>query len=154
NNNNLEEGILRLSVNPEYRYVLAFSPKDMKYDGSFHNIKIRILGDKKLSATWRKGYFAPKEAPDDKETEKRDIDDAIFSTNGVRDLPIEMRLQFIKDDEKPVAKLSVLTLLNPPEMPMAATNGDPDTRLRILAVVFDHNGKYLGVMDKNVDVKW
>src|SRR5262249_9197560 len=85
---------------------------------------------------------------------KRDINDAIFSTNGVRDLPIEMRLQFIKDDEKPVAKLSVLTLLNPPEMPMAATNGDPDTRLRILAVVFDHNGKYLGVMDKNVDVKW
>ena len=154
NNNNLEEDMRRLSANPEYRYVLAFSPSELKYNGAFHNIRIKITDRDKLVATWRKGYFAPKDMPDGERTEKQDIGEAVFSTANTHDLPVEMRIQFIRNEDKPVAKLSVLALMDLQEVPALFVKPRNQTELRVVAVIFDHNGKYLGVMDKKIDFQW
>jgi VWFA-related protein len=154
NNNNLEEGIRRLSVNPESRYVLVFSPRDLKFDGAFHEIKVKIVGREKLSATWRKGYFAPKNLSENERTEDKEIVDAIFGITSSSDLPIEMRTQFISDGEKPVAKLSVLALLNLQDMSWLSSKNENRTELRAVAVIFDRNGKSLGAMDRKIPFTW
>jgi VWFA-related protein len=59
NNNDLAGGFKSLTQAPEYVYLLEFSPKEVKADGAYHTLKVRVnRHDLKLQA--RRGYFAPK----------------------------------------------------------------------------------------------
>ena len=67
NNNDLENGLKTLAATPEVVYLLALSLKDVKHDGSYHSLKIKV--DKKgLKTQSRRGYFAPNK---DKPTNSR-----------------------------------------------------------------------------------
>jgi len=153
NNNNLDEGVRRLSARPEVSYVLGFSPSDLKYDGAFHKLNVKILGREKTTVNSRRGYFAPKQTTDSAQAENDDINMSVFSRETSRGLPIEMRTQFVKEDG-PVAKLSVLAMVDLNELPHGQKNGQNTNELRIVAVVFDRNGKYMGAIDKKVNLKW
>lgn len=153
NNNNLEEGIRRITANPEFRYLLVYSPSDLKYNGAFHKIKVKIVGREKLTASWRLGYFAPRQTSNSIEAGKKDFNESLFSRDSLHGLPIQMRTQFISED-KPVAKLSVLTLVDLRELPHRQKNGVNENELRIVAAVFDRNGRYMGSIDRNVAVQW
>jgi VWFA-related protein len=61
--NDLENGLKSLAAAPEVVYLLAISLKDVKHDGSYHSLKVKV--DKKgLRTQARRGYFAPdKEKP-------------------------------------------------------------------------------------------
>jgi VWFA-related protein len=59
NSNDFEGGLKRLTVAPEYVYLLEFSIDNVKPDGAYHHLKVKVdRGDLKLQA--RRGYFAPK----------------------------------------------------------------------------------------------
>ncbi len=61
NSNDLEGGFKRLAAAPEYLYLLEFSLKGVKQNGSYHRLKVIVDQDGvKLQA--RHGYFAPKPA--------------------------------------------------------------------------------------------
>jgi VWFA-related protein len=61
NSNDLEGGFNRLVGGPEYLYLLEFSLKGVKQNGTYHRLKVRVdQDDLKLQA--RRGYFAPKPA--------------------------------------------------------------------------------------------
>jgi VWFA-related protein len=61
NNNDLQAGFNHLVAEPEYLYLLYLSPKNVKLDGTFHRLKIKVDQDGvKLQA--RRGYFAAKPA--------------------------------------------------------------------------------------------
>jgi VWFA-related protein len=57
NNNNLEAGISNLLAGPEYLYILAFSTANMKPNGSYHNLKVKV-NQNGLTLQARRGYFA------------------------------------------------------------------------------------------------
>jgi VWFA-related protein len=59
--NDLEAGFENLMAGPECIYVLAFSIVDVKPDGAYHKLEVKLNEDgMKMQA--RKGYFAPKES--------------------------------------------------------------------------------------------
>ena len=61
NSNDLEGGFKRLAAAPEYLYLLEFSLKGIKQNGTYHRLKVMVDQDGvKLQA--RHGYFAPKPA--------------------------------------------------------------------------------------------
>lgn len=61
NSNDLEGGFKRLAAAPEYLYLLEFSLKGVKQNGSYHRLKVTVDQDGvKLQA--RHGYFAPRQA--------------------------------------------------------------------------------------------
>jgi hypothetical protein len=62
-------GLESIASTPEFYYVLGFSPQNLKFDGRFHSIKVEVKYPAKLSVQARKGYFAPKHAPDPVESE-------------------------------------------------------------------------------------
>jgi VWFA-related protein len=65
NSNDLEGGFKRLTVAPEYVYLLELSLEKVKQDGSYHRLKVKVDQDGlKLQA--RRGYFAPQAAKDKK----------------------------------------------------------------------------------------
>jgi VWFA-related protein len=58
NSNDLEGGFKRLAEAPEYLYLLAFSIGDMKQNGSYHRLKVKVDQDG-LTVQSRRGYFVP-----------------------------------------------------------------------------------------------
>ena len=63
NSNDLEAGFQSLTVAPEYVYLLEISFENLKPDGTYHHLKVKVDRDGlKLQA--RRGYFAP--APEKK----------------------------------------------------------------------------------------
>ena len=60
NNNDLKAGLGALVGSPVY-YVLAFAPSDLKPDGRFHALKVKLVEKQKnVSVQARRGYFAPR----------------------------------------------------------------------------------------------
>ena len=59
NSNDLGAGFKRLAEAPEYVYMLEFSLDNMKPDGAYHRLKVKV--DRPgLQLQSRRGYFAPK----------------------------------------------------------------------------------------------
>jgi hypothetical protein len=62
--NDLKAGFSALSGSPSY-YILAFSPADLKLDGTFHALKVTLASKRKgISIQARRGYFAAKDEPE------------------------------------------------------------------------------------------
>jgi VWFA-related protein len=59
NSNDLEGGLKSLAAAPEYVYMLGISLKDVKANGTFHQLQIKVNGHG-LDVRARRGYFAPK----------------------------------------------------------------------------------------------
>ena len=109
NNNDLSEGFRRLASPPEYSYLLGFSPHDLKLDGHYHKLKVTLKPPAKGTVQARKGYFAPEGATSPTEVARQAIEDAVFSREEVREIPIELHTQFFKPDDND-AKLSVVAV--------------------------------------------
>ncbi len=59
NSNDLDAGFKRLTEAPEYLYLLEVSPQNVKANGSYHTLKVKVRpGGLKVQA--RRGYYAPK----------------------------------------------------------------------------------------------
>ena len=59
NSNDLEGGFHRLTAAPAYLYLLEFSAGNVKQNGSYHRLKVKVNQDD-LTVQSRKGYIAPK----------------------------------------------------------------------------------------------
>jgi VWFA-related protein len=59
NRNDLENGFKQLTMGPEFLYLLEFSPKDVRQDGSYHSLTVKV-GRDGLKLQARRGYFAAK----------------------------------------------------------------------------------------------
>lgn len=87
NNNDLLHGFRELGMVPEAMYVLGFAPSDVKPDGRFHNLKVRVNSGGGLSVQARMGYAAPrKQAPAQPSPISR-LDNEMSSTDTLADLP-------------------------------------------------------------------
>ena len=59
NSNDLEGGFQSLTATPEYVYLLEMSLQNVKQDGAYHSLKVKV-NDGSLQVRARRGYFAPK----------------------------------------------------------------------------------------------
>jgi len=59
NSNDLRGGLKSLTATPEYIYLLGISLHDVKANGSFHQLKVKV-DKQRLDVQARRGYFAPK----------------------------------------------------------------------------------------------
>jgi hypothetical protein len=62
--------------------------------------------------------------------------------------------QIFDNRNKPIAKLSVLTFVDLQDLPHRQTDGKNTNELRMVAAIFDRNGKYIGAIDRKVAVQW
>ena len=107
NNNDLQEGFRRTGATPEFLYVLGFSPQNLKFDGTYHSLKVTAKETKGLTLQARRGYYAPKHANDPAEDAREEIRVALFSRDEMSDIPVELHMQFFKSTDAN-AKLAVL----------------------------------------------
>jgi hypothetical protein len=153
NNNDMDEGFRRVAQSPEYSYVLAFTPQNLKLDGSYHNLKVTLKSPQKLSVQARRGYYAPKHLADPGEQAKQEIEDEMFSQEELHNLPVRLRTQFFKasDDN---AKLVVLAHVDVQHLRFRKADGRNNNVLTCVSALFNRNGNFIQGMQKTVTMHW
>ncbi len=149
--NGFEEGFRIVASMPEYYYVLAFSPQNLKPNGSFHHLKVTLNTAEKFSVQARQGYFAPKQAPDRVQEAKQEIQDAVYSQEEIHELPVDLHTQFFKPSET-AAKLTVLAHIDVRPLHFRKADGRNNSNLTIVSAVFDNNGSFVMGTEKTLEL--
>jgi VWFA-related protein len=147
NDNDLKKGLNLLAARPEYVYVLEFSPQQLKFDGSYHALKVTLRNSANLTIQARRGYWAPKHAVDPAEAAKNELQETFFSQEEIPGIPMDLQTSFFKaGDEK--FELSVTARLDIKALRFKKADGRNDDTLTIVAGLFDSNGKNVAATQK------
>jgi VWFA-related protein len=153
NNNDLQQGFRQTGATPEFMYVLGFSPQNLKFDGSYHSLKVTAKETKGITLQARRGYYAPKHANDPAEDAKEEIRVALFSREEMSDIPVELHTQFFKSTDAN-AKLAVLAHVDLKHLHFKKVDGRNRNVLSIVSAVFDRNGILVGAVQKDVEMRF
>jgi hypothetical protein len=85
------------------------------------------------------------------EDAKRDIEEALFSRDEWRDIPVELHTQFFKSSDSS-AKLSVLARIDVRQLRFRKADGRNSDILTVASGLFDRNGNYVSAIEKTVDM--
>jgi len=151
-NNDLAAGLREIVAAPEVYYLLAFVPQNLKYDGHFHSVNVKLAEKNKYTIQARKGFYAPKHGETPEETAARDIQDALFSQEEQHGLPVGLQTQYYKTDASD-AKLAVLAHVDLAHMRFDKAGDRNDNDLTVVAAVFDRNGNFITGTQKVIQMK-
>jgi VWFA-related protein len=152
NRNDVDEAMREAGAAPAFSYLLGFSPQNLKIDGRFHTLKVALTSKEKFGIQARHGYFAPKTLTDAAEATKLEMQEALFSQEEIRDLPVELQTQFFKKDEAQ-ARLAVLTHVDVKGIRFRKVQGRNNDQLTIVTGIFDENGNFVTGLSKVVEMK-
>jgi VWFA-related protein len=152
NSNDLDAGFARLSAAPEYYYLLAFSPQNLKMDGSFHSLKVTLKNVKDISVGARTGYYAPRHLENAIETAKREIEEALFSREEMNDIPVELHTQFFKPTAD-TARVSAVIKVDVKHLKFRKEADRNCNELTVVAALFDRNGVYAAGNQKRIEMR-
>ena len=152
NSNDLNKGMKDLATVPEVYYVLAFSPQNLKPDGSYHGLKVALRNRPGLSARARRGYYAPHHLANADEEAKEEISQALFSREEMRDIPVDLHTQFFMlTDEQ--ASLDVIARVDVRKLRFRKVDGRNGDELTVVSGLFDRNGNFLQAVSKKVSMR-
>jgi VWFA-related protein len=152
NDNGLKEGLNQLAALPEYTYVLGFSPQNLKFDGSYHGLKVTLVNSKGLELQARRGYWAPNHAADAAEQAKEEIQEAVFSLEEVRDIPVDVTTEFFKTGDA-MAELTVESRLDLTSLKFRTAGDRNDDTLTVVTGLFDQDGHYVRGIQRVIDLR-
>jgi VWFA-related protein len=150
--NGFKEGFDQLATPPEYTYVLGFSPQNLKFDGSYHGLKVRLVNSKGLDLQARQGYWAPNHAEDAAEQAKEEIREAVFSMEEVRDIPVDVTTEFFKSSDA-TAELTVEAHLHLNGLKFRTAGDRNEDTLTVVTGLFDRNGRYVKGIQRVIDLR-
>jgi VWFA-related protein len=142
NDNDFNAGFRRVAEAPEYSYVLAFAPQNLKLDGSFHSLKVTLKNPQKLMLQARRGYYAPKNFGNPDEQAKQEIEDAMYSQEELHNLPVNLHTQFFKASDQD-AKLVVLAHVDVRRLHFRKVEGRNNNVLTCVSALFNRNGNFI-----------
>jgi VWFA-related protein len=152
NDNGLREGLDQLPTPPEYTYVLGFSPQNLKFDGSYHGLKVTLVNSKGLELQARQGYWAPNHAADAAEQAKEEIREAVFSLEEVRDIPVDVTTEFFKSSDA-AAELTVEARLDLNGLKFRTAGDRNQDTLTVVTGLFDQDGRYVKGIQRVIDLR-
>lgn len=152
NDNGLFEGFRQLVAQPEYVYILGFSPQNLKLDGTRHGLKVSLKSPKGFELQARNAYYAPSHAVDSEEQAKQEIQEAVFSRDEMQELPVDLSLQYARAGGIMV-KLNVLAKVNLKVLRFRKVDDRNLNTLTVVSSVFDRNGNFVAGIQRVVDLR-
>jgi hypothetical protein len=152
NRNDLDVALREAIAAPSTTYVLGFSPQNLKLNGSFHTLKVSLTGKRKFVIQARRGFYAPRTMKTPEETAKAEIQEAVFSQEEIRDLPVDLQTQFFVRDAT-AARLSVLAHVDLKGLKFRKVEDRNHDDLTLATVIFDENGNYVTGGEKVLEMK-
>jgi VWFA-related protein len=153
NNNSMDDGFRATATAPETYYLLGFSPQNLKLDGSFHSLRVALLAKipGHLEVQARKGYYAPKKLTDAKETAKQEIEEALFSREELRELPVDLHTQYFKATNG-TANVTVMAHLDVKHFKFKKADGRNNNTVTVVSSVFDLSGNLVMAITKTLEL--
>ena len=152
NDNGLFEGFRQLVSQPEYIYILGFSPQNLRLDGARHGLKVALRSPKGFELQARNAYYAPNHAVNPEEQAKQEIQEAVFSRDEVQELPVDLNLQYARAGETAV-KLNVLAKVNLKQLRFRKADDRNVNTLTVVSSVFDRNGNFVAGIQRVVELR-
>jgi VWFA-related protein len=152
NSNDLDKGFRQAGTLSDVYYVLAFSPRNLKFDGRFHRLKVSLVNPAGFTIQARRGYFAPKASEDVATKAKEEIEQAVYSQDELKELPVDVHTQFFKVNEAQ-ARLAVLTHLDLSSVRFHKEQDRHLNNLTFVTILFDRDGKYVMGKEKTVEFR-
>jgi VWFA-related protein len=152
NSNDLTGGLRMIAGAPAVSYLLAFTPRNFKYDGKFHSLKVKIPAVQHVMIEARRGFYAPKHSLSVDEASKEEIEEALFSQDVQTALPIALHTQFYKVDAAD-AKLAVLAHIDLARLRFQKAAGRNDDNVTIVTALFDRDGNIVSGIEKTVQMR-
>ncbi len=152
NDNGLKEGLNLLAGRPEYLYVLGFSPQNLKFDGSYHNLKVTAGNSKGFTLQVRRGYWAPKHPVDPAEQARDEIRETVFSRDEILDIPLDLQTEFFRTGESK-AEVTVATHLDAKNLRFRKSEDRNNDTLTVVTGLFDPNGNYVAGIERLVELR-
>lgn len=151
NNNDLQRGFRELGDVPQYVYLLGFSPQNLKLNGEFHALKVSLAktASAGMNISARKGYYAPKRLESAAETARQEIEDALFSREELREVPMELHTQFFKTGD--TAKVAVLCHMDVRRLKFRKANDRNNDNVVVVSALFDRNGNLTQAIQKTIE---
>jgi hypothetical protein len=150
-NNGVEEGLQRADAVTEYIYLLAFSPTNIKFDGSRHQLKVTLKSPRGFTVQARESYFADGYTEDPADEVKQQIQDAFFSNQDLNGLPVRLQTQFFKDGDN--ATLTVNTRVDATKLPFRKQDGRNNDNLTMVVGLFDQIGNSVQAIQKIIEMR-
>jgi VWFA-related protein len=153
NSNDLEKGLDQLAARPEYVYVLGYSPDNLKNDGSYHSINVKIKNGAKFEVQARRGYTAPRQKDSPAEQNREEIRDATFSRDELDAIPMKLNTGFfLESDTK--AQLTVRTWVEGKTLKFSKGDDRNLESLTIAFNVFNLNGRLISGVQRRFELKF
>ncbi len=152
NRNDVDEGMREAVAAPALAYVLGFSPQNLKIDGRYHTLEVKLANKLKYSVQARRGYFAPRTVADPAEAAKQEVLEALYSQEEIKDLPAELHTQFFMKDSTQ-ARLAVLTHLDLKGLRFRKADGRNRNDVTVATAIFDENGNFVTGGEKIVEMR-
>ncbi len=149
-NNGLEDLLARADTVPEYIYMLAFAPTNIKFDGSRHQIKVTLKNAHGFTVQARTSYFADGYADDPADQVKQQIQDAFFSNQDASGLPVRLQTQFFKDGDN--ATLTANVRVDVSKLPFRKEDARNRDDLTLVIGLFDQNGNFVSAFQKTIEM--
>jgi VWFA-related protein len=152
NSNDLSGG-LKMAGLPSTFYMLGFSPRDLKQDGHYHELKVRLTGRQNYSIQARRGYYAPLPMGP-AEQEQQEIDNELHSTAEVGDLLVDFLVEsLLQSNSGGVLLLQSRVAVS--VVRFKKVQGKNSDVLRLVTAIFDMNGNFVTggekILTMNVD---
>jgi VWFA-related protein len=150
NSNDMGRGIRDLSAVPEVSYVVAFSPENLKANGSQHDLKVKVPNQHGVTIEARKEYFAP--SPELTPTEKKfqHLNHEVTVTDEPAEFPSQLKIEpALLSSGQPVLRVSIHVDVS--KLPFQKIADRKVERLIFITALFDSQDHFVtgvqGVMD-------
>ena len=150
--NDLDQACALAAGAPEDLYILGFVPQNLKLDGRYHQLKVTLRNARGLTAEARHGYYAPRYADTPAEQAKKQIEEAFFSTEEIRDLPVAVETQFFKSGSDQ-ATVDVLAKVDVKQLRYEKEGGRNRNDVTVVSGLFDHDGNYVSGTQKVLELR-
>ncbi len=151
NTNDYDGGFRMGGALPEFTYLLAFSPQNLKYDGKFHKLKVELVSSKGLTVQARNGYFAPNQELRPEERAKQEIDEAVYAREEYLEFPVDVHTQFFKLSDTKV-QLSVTARIDAHALRFQKEGDRNRLNLKMVCAAFDRDGNLVDGSQKEVNL--
>jgi VWFA-related protein len=153
NSNDLGGGLVEIAALPEVTYALSFYPDDLKENGAYHSLKVRIPGMHDVTISARPGYFAQSREKNSPSAKFQKLTKQVMANDTLTEMGMDVTTQSgtIATGE---SALKVTVHVNGRSLNFQKGNNVRNERLIFITALFDLQGHYLAgneaVMDMNL----
>jgi VWFA-related protein len=142
NNNDLDLGLREMAEVPEVSYRLGFSPSNLKPDGKFHDLKVKLAVPGSFEIQARRGYFAPTEAAAKAEGEADMFNNEVMKTNEISAIPAEIGAQAGRLAAGGTG-FQISLRVDPKSLSFQKDHGRHLDKLNLITALFSNDGKFV-----------